>query len=34
MDPAFDPTTVDVFVSGHTHLPSLAETERPDGSMR
>src|ERR687897_2585124 len=32
MDPAFDPTTADVFVSGHTHLPSLAETERPDGS--
>jgi UDP-2,3-diacylglucosamine pyrophosphatase LpxH len=32
MDPAFDPTTADVFVSGHTHLPSLAETERPEGS--
>jgi len=32
MDPAFDPTTADIFVSGHTHLPSLAETERPDGS--
>jgi hypothetical protein len=32
MDPEFDPTTADVFVSGHTHLPSLAETERPDGS--
>src|ERR671916_1408574 len=32
MDPAFDPTTADVFVSGHTHLPSLAEMERPDGS--
>src|ERR671910_3364918 len=32
MDPSFDPTTADVFVSGHTHLPSLAETERPDGS--
>src|SRR5215207_5898726 len=32
MDPTFDPTTADVFVSGHTHLPSLAETERPDGS--
>jgi hypothetical protein len=31
MDPSFDPTTADVFVSGHTHLPSLAETERPDG---
>jgi UDP-2,3-diacylglucosamine pyrophosphatase LpxH len=32
MDPSFDPTTADVFVSGHTHLPSLAETERLDGS--
>jgi UDP-2,3-diacylglucosamine pyrophosphatase LpxH len=32
MDPAFDPTAADVFVSGHTHLPSLAETKRPDGS--
>src|ERR671921_700057 len=32
MDPDFDPTTADVFVSGHTHLPSLAETERGDGS--
>jgi UDP-2,3-diacylglucosamine pyrophosphatase LpxH len=32
MDPAFDPTTADVFVSGHTHLPSLAEMERTDGS--
>ncbi len=32
MDPSFDPTTADVFVSGHTHLPSLAETEKPDGS--
>ena len=32
MDPSFDPTMADVFVSGHTHLPSLAETERPDGS--
>jgi UDP-2,3-diacylglucosamine pyrophosphatase LpxH len=32
MDPSFDPTTADVFVSGHTHLPSLIETERPDGS--
>ena len=31
MDPSFDPTTADVFVSGHTHLPSLAESERPDG---
>jgi hypothetical protein len=32
MDPTFDPTSADVFVSGHTHLPSLAATERPDGS--
>jgi hypothetical protein len=32
MDPSFDPTTADVFVSGHTHLPSFAEMERPDGS--
>src|SRR5215210_3934440 len=32
MDPSFDPTTADVFVSGHTHLPSLIEAERPDGS--
>jgi UDP-2,3-diacylglucosamine pyrophosphatase LpxH len=31
MDPSLDPTTVDVFVSGHTHLPSLEEIERPDG---
>src|SRR5215211_3928864 len=32
MDPAFDPTTADVFVSGHTDLPSLAETERLDSN--
>ena len=31
MDPDVDPTTVDVFVSGHTHLPSFSELERPDG---
>ncbi len=31
MDPSLDPTTVDVFISGHTHLPSLEEIERPDG---
>ena len=31
MDPAFDPTTADVFVSGHTHLPSLDEVERSGG---
>ena len=32
METDLDPTTVDVFVSGHTHLPSLAEIQRPDGS--
>jgi UDP-2,3-diacylglucosamine pyrophosphatase LpxH len=32
MDANLDPTTVDVFVSGHTHLPSLDEVQRPDGS--
>ena len=32
MNPSLDPTTVDVFVSGHTHLPSLSELERQDGS--
>ena len=31
MNPSLDPTTVDVFVSGHTHLPSVSEMERPDG---
>jgi hypothetical protein len=31
MDTSLDPTTVDVFVSGHTHLPSLVEIERSDG---
>ena len=31
MNPDVDPTTVDVFVSGHTHLPSFSELERPDG---
>jgi UDP-2,3-diacylglucosamine pyrophosphatase LpxH len=31
MNPSVDPTTIDVFVSGHTHLPSLAELERADG---
>ena len=31
MDASIDPTTIDVFVSGHTHLPSLVETARPDG---
>ena len=31
MNPSLDPTTVDVFVSGHTHLPALDEVERPEG---
>ncbi|MDQ3737131.1 MAG: metallophosphoesterase [Actinomycetota bacterium] len=31
MNPSLDPTTIDVFVSGHTHLPSLAAEERADG---
>jgi len=31
MSPSLDPSTVDVFVSGHTHLPSLEVVERPDG---
>jgi UDP-2,3-diacylglucosamine pyrophosphatase LpxH len=31
MDPSIDPTTIDVFISGHTHLPSLVEAERPNG---
>jgi UDP-2,3-diacylglucosamine pyrophosphatase LpxH len=31
MNPSLDPTTVDVFVSGHTHLPSLSDLERQDG---
>jgi UDP-2,3-diacylglucosamine pyrophosphatase LpxH len=31
MSASLDPTTVDVFVSGHTHLPSLYEVEREDG---
>jgi UDP-2,3-diacylglucosamine pyrophosphatase LpxH len=32
MNAFLDPTTIDVFVSGHTHLPSLSELERQDGS--
>jgi hypothetical protein len=32
MDPSIDPTIIDVFVSGHTHLPSLVEAEGPDGT--
>ena len=31
MSPSLDPSTVDVFVSGHTHLPYLEEVERPEG---
>lgn len=31
METSLDPTTVDVFVSGHTHLPSFSEMDRPDG---
>jgi UDP-2,3-diacylglucosamine pyrophosphatase LpxH len=31
MNPSLDPTTIDVFVSGHTHLPSLTAIERADG---
>ncbi len=31
MNPSLDPTTVDVFISGHTHLPSLSDLERDDG---
>lgn len=32
MAPELDTTKVDVFVSGHTHLPSLFEAERADSS--
>jgi hypothetical protein len=32
MDPDLDPSTIDVFVSGHTHSPSLTEVNRDDGS--
>ena len=31
MDPSVRPEDIDVFVSGHTHLPSLVELERNDG---
>ena len=34
MSSSLDPSTVDVFVSGHTHLSSLEEVERPDGRRR
>ena len=28
MNPSLDPASVDIFVSGHTHLPSLNEVDR------
>lgn len=31
MDAETDPRTINVFVSGHTHLPSLEEVEKADG---
>ena len=31
MNPSLDPTTIDVFVSGHTHLPSLETVENRTG---
>jgi hypothetical protein len=31
MLPSVYPQEIDVFVSGHTHLPSLDEVEKPDG---
>jgi UDP-2,3-diacylglucosamine pyrophosphatase LpxH len=31
MNPSLDPTMIDVFISGHTHLPSLSEAEDPGG---
>jgi UDP-2,3-diacylglucosamine pyrophosphatase LpxH len=34
MSPSLDPSTIDVFVSGHTHLPSLEEVQEPDGRRR
>ncbi len=34
MGPTVPAEDIDVFVSGHTHLPSLAELERPDGQRR
>ena len=34
MSPSLDPSTVDVFVSGHTHLPSLEEVEDSGGRRR
>ncbi len=31
MDSSINPQEIDVFISGHTHLPSLDEVERPGG---
>lgn len=31
MDASIDPQEIDVFVSGHTHLPSLDEVTKPNG---
>jgi len=31
MDASLDPAAIDVFVSGHTHLPSLDEVEKREG---
>src|SRR5918993_3128180 len=31
MNPSLDPATIDVFVSGHTHLPSFSTLERENG---
>jgi hypothetical protein len=31
MNPSLDPTTIDVFVSGHTHLPSFSKLDREGG---
>jgi UDP-2,3-diacylglucosamine pyrophosphatase LpxH len=31
MDPSARPAYIDIFVSGHTHLPSLVELEKGDG---
>ena len=34
MNPSLDPTTIDVFVSGHTHLPSFSKLERGRQAVR
>src|SRR5215213_11904269 len=33
MNPSLDPTTIDVFVSGHTHLPSFSKLDREHGKL-